>query len=47
MCFCACRFGVRCNAVLPGFIQTPMTEHVPEKVLENVRSKLGFAITAW
>lgn len=46
MCFYACRFGVRCNAVLPGFIQTPMTEHVPEKVLENVRNELGFAITA-
>ena len=28
---------MRCNAVLPGFIQTPMTEAVPEKVLEKAR----------
>ncbi|XP_069739295.1 estradiol 17-beta-dehydrogenase 8-like [Phaenicophaeus curvirostris] len=27
------RFGVRCNAVLPGFIVTPMTQKVPPKVL--------------
>lgn len=30
------RFGIRCNAVLPGFIQTPMTDAVPDKVLEKV-----------
>ena len=48
-CFyvCTCRFGVRCNAVLPGFIQTPMTDAVPEKVLEKASYELAFAITSW
>ncbi|KAM4725946.1 (3R)-3-hydroxyacyl-CoA dehydrogenase isoform 2-T2 [Anableps anableps] len=32
------RFGIRCNCVLPGFISTPMTEKVPEKVLEKMKS---------
>ncbi|XP_077446328.1 (3R)-3-hydroxyacyl-CoA dehydrogenase isoform X2 [Stigmatopora argus] len=27
------RFGIRCNCVLPGFISTPMTDKVPEKVI--------------
>ncbi|XP_053908000.1 (3R)-3-hydroxyacyl-CoA dehydrogenase [Cuculus canorus] len=27
------RFGIRCNAVLPGFIVTPMSQKVPPKVL--------------
>ncbi|KAF2884174.1 hypothetical protein ILUMI_22001 [Ignelater luminosus] len=26
------QFGIRCNAVLPGFITTPMTDAVPDKV---------------
>lgn len=26
------RFGIRVNAVLPGIIETPMIESVPEKV---------------
>ncbi|KAK6640737.1 hypothetical protein RUM44_012434 [Polyplax serrata] len=26
------RYGIRCNAVLPGFIETPMVATVPEKV---------------
>ena len=35
LCVCL-RFGVRCNAVLPGFIETSMTEAVPEKIIEKV-----------
>ncbi|XP_063041636.1 estradiol 17-beta-dehydrogenase 8 [Engraulis encrasicolus] len=30
------RFGIRCNCVLPGFITTPMTEKVPEKVISKM-----------
>ncbi|XP_030597318.1 (3R)-3-hydroxyacyl-CoA dehydrogenase isoform X1 [Archocentrus centrarchus] len=29
------RFGIRCNCVLPGFITTPMTDKVPEKVISK------------
>ncbi|XP_054911226.1 estradiol 17-beta-dehydrogenase 8 [Poeciliopsis prolifica] len=32
------RFGIRCNCVLPGFITTPMTDEVPEKVLVKMKS---------
>ncbi|XP_078605056.1 estradiol 17-beta-dehydrogenase 8-like [Branchiostoma floridae x Branchiostoma japonicum] len=31
------KFGIRCNAVLPGFIETPMTDAVPQKVLDKFR----------
>ena len=30
------RFNVRVNCVLPGFIQTPMTDVVPDKVKSMV-----------
>ncbi|NWI09031.1 DHB8 dehydrogenase, partial [Crypturellus soui] len=30
------KYGIRCNAVLPGFIATPMTAKVPPKVLHKV-----------
>ncbi|XP_053329491.1 (3R)-3-hydroxyacyl-CoA dehydrogenase [Spea bombifrons] len=29
------RYGIRCNSVLPGFISTPMTDKVPQKVLDK------------
>ena len=30
------RFGIRCNAVVPGFIKSPMTDAVPEKVMNKI-----------
>ena len=30
------RFGVRYNTVLPGFIETPTTDSIPEEVKEQV-----------
>ncbi|KAG9472111.1 (3R)-3-hydroxyacyl-CoA dehydrogenase isoform X2 [Eleutherodactylus coqui] len=29
------KFGICCNTILPGFIATPMTEKVPQKVLDK------------
>ncbi|KAG8448527.1 hypothetical protein GDO86_015571 [Hymenochirus boettgeri] len=29
------RYQIRCNTVLPGFISTPMTDKVPQKVLDK------------
>ena len=31
---------IRVNAVAPGFIKTPMTEKIPEKVMESIESKI-------
>ncbi|KAL5011295.1 hypothetical protein ScPMuIL_009846 [Solemya velum] len=30
------RYGIRVNAVLPGFIATPMTDAVPDKVMKQI-----------
>ena len=35
------RRGVRVNAVLPGFIATPMTDSVPEHVLRAIQPKIA------
>lgn len=32
--------GITCNAVAPGFIRTPMTEAVPEKILKMMEEKV-------
>lgn len=28
------KFGIRCNAIMPGFIDTPMVESIPDKVID-------------
>lgn len=33
------RYGIRVNAIAPGFILTPMTEKMPEKVLDFMKDK--------
>ncbi|KAM3912441.1 (3R)-3-hydroxyacyl-CoA dehydrogenase [Leptodactylus fuscus] len=32
------KFDIRCNTVLPGFIATPMTDKVPQKVMDKIVS---------
>jgi 3-oxoacyl-[acyl-carrier protein] reductase len=34
------KFGIRCAAVAPGFIDTQMTSRLPEKVVQQLESKI-------
>lgn len=34
------RHGIRCNSVLPGFIVTPMTQQMPDKVKDKVTAMI-------
>lgn len=38
----AARYGVRANAVAPGFINTEMVRAMPEKVQEKIKSEIPF-----
>ncbi|MDZ7681245.1 MAG: SDR family oxidoreductase [Fodinibius sp.] len=33
------RKGIRVNAVAPGFIETPMVDTVPDKILEKLKNQ--------
>lgn len=35
------KFGIRVNSVIPGFINTPMTDHVPDKVKDMVIKQIA------
>ncbi len=38
----AARYGVRANAVAPGFIDTPMTQAIPDKVKDKMIAEIPF-----
>jgi acetoacetyl-CoA reductase len=38
----AARYGVRANAVTPGFIETEMTQAIPDKVREKITADIPF-----
>lgn len=33
--------GITCNVIAPGFVQTDMTSHLPEQVIEQVRAAMA------
>lgn len=35
------KFGIRVNTVIPGFVKTPMTEAIPEKVRDLMLSTIA------
>lgn len=37
------KFGIRCNCILPGIIDTPMTGTVPEKVMDTLIRQIPLA----
>eukprot|EP00128_Syssomonas_multiformis_P003460 Colp12_sorted_trinity150504_noHs@20851 len=39
------RYNIRCNAVLPGFIETPMTAVVPEKVMMKMKADIPLQVS--
>lgn len=40
VCVFFCRFGIRVNAILPGFIETPMTQAVPDQIVEKMKKHI-------
>ncbi|KAG8178829.1 hypothetical protein JTE90_015382 [Oedothorax gibbosus] len=34
------KYNIRCNTVMPGFIDTPMVTTVPEKVMESIKKEI-------
>ncbi len=38
----AARYGVRANTVAPGFIDTPMTQAIPDKVKDKITAEIPF-----
>lgn len=35
------KFGIRVNTVIPGFVKTPMTDNIPEKVKDLMLSTIA------
>ena len=39
------KFGIRCNTILPGVIDTPMLDTMPEKVRDTIIQQIPLART--